>query len=104
MNLRKFKNGLFYAFCIAATATGLIVLSSILYPLIGEGIKGLKWSLFTELTPAPGSEGGLKNAIYGSLILTGMGIAIAAPLGVLAGTWLSEAPKENKTAETLRFS
>ncbi|MCX2760682.1 phosphate ABC transporter permease PstA [Vibrio sp. Sgm 22] len=103
MNLRKFKNGLFYAFCIAATATGLIVLSSILYTLIGEGIKGLKWSLFTELTPAPGSEGGLKNAIYGSLILTGMGIAIAAPLGVLAGTWLSEAPKENKTAETLRF-
>lgn len=103
MNLRKFKNGLFYAFCIVATATGLIVLSSILYTLIGEGIKGLKWSLFTELTPAPGSEGGLKNAIYGSLILTGMGIAIAAPLGVLAGTWLSEAHKENKTAETLRF-
>ncbi|ENC6708425.1 phosphate ABC transporter permease PstA [Vibrio harveyi] len=103
MNSRKLKNFGFLTFCTLSAAFGVFVLASILYTLIGEGIKGLSFAIFTELTPGPGSEGGLKNAIVGSLMLTGLGILIAAPIGVLAGTWLAEADKENTVAESLRF-
>ncbi|MGR5063687.1 phosphate ABC transporter permease PstA [Photobacterium sp. DNB22_13_2] len=101
--MRKLKNLLFKLFCIASSMLGIVVLASILYTLVSKGISGLNMAVFTELTPGPGSQGGLKNAIYGSLVLTALGILIAAPLGVLAGTWLSEAEKGNKLAETLRF-
>ncbi|WP_253649893.1 phosphate ABC transporter permease PstA [Vibrio sp. Y29_XK_CS5] len=103
MNSRKLKNFSFLTFSTLSAAFGVFVLASILYTLIGEGIKGLSFAIFTELTPGPGSEGGLKNAIVGSLMLTGLGILIAAPIGVLAGTWLAEADKENTVAESLRF-
>ncbi|MBC7006018.1 phosphate ABC transporter permease PstA [Photobacterium sp. BZF1] len=101
--MRKLKNLLFKLFCIASSMLGIVVLASILYTLVSKGISGMNLAVFTELTPGPGSQGGLKNAIYGSLMLTALGILIAAPLGVLAGTWLSEAEKGNKLAETLRF-
>lgn len=103
MNIRKLKNYAFLAFCALSAGFGVFVLASILYTLVGEGVKGLSIGTFTELTPGPGSEGGLKNAIVGSLMLTGLGILIAAPIGVLAGTWLAEANKDNKIAESLRF-
>ncbi|MGF1679986.1 phosphate ABC transporter permease PstA [Photobacterium minamisatsumaniensis] len=103
MNARKIKNYLFLSFCTLSAGFGVFVLASILYTLVGEGIKGMSLAVFTEITPGPGSEGGLKNAIYGSLKLTVLGILIAAPVGVLAGTWLAEADDNNKTAETLRF-
>ncbi|MGF1735156.1 phosphate ABC transporter permease PstA [Photobacterium satsumensis] len=101
--MRKLKNLLFKLFCIASSMLGIVVLASILYTLVSKGISGMNLAVFTELTPGPGSQGGLKNAIYGSLVLTSLGILIAAPLGVLAGTWLSEAEPGNKLAETLRF-
>lgn len=103
MNTRKLKNFSFLAFCSLSAAFGVFVLASILYTLVGEGVKGLSLATFTELTPGPGSQGGLKNALIGSLMLTGLGILIAAPIGVLAGTWLAEADKDNKVAESLRF-
>ncbi|MGI9275458.1 MAG: phosphate ABC transporter permease PstA [Endozoicomonas sp.] len=103
MSARKIKNHLFTGFCILSALFGLGVLFSILYTLVGRGLAGMGTHIFTELTPGPGSFGGLKNAIFGSLVLTFLGILIAAPLGVLAGTWLSEAEKGNKIAETLRF-
>ncbi len=103
MTLRKLKNQAFIGFCILSTLFGLLVLSSVLYSLIGQGIAGMGLHIFTELTPGPGSQGGLKNAIIGSLILTTLGIVIATPLGILAGTWLSEANKASKAAEALRF-
>lgn len=103
MNTRKLKNVSFLAFCSLSAAFGVFVLASILYTLVGEGVKGLSLAIFTELTPGPGSQGGLKNALIGSLMLTGLGILIAAPIGVLAGTWLAEADKDNKVAESLRF-
>lgn len=103
MTLRKVKNQAFIGFCLLSALFGLLVLSSVLYSLIGNGLAGMKLDLFTELTPGPGSPGGLKNAIVGSLILTGLGIVIATPLGVLAGTWLSESNRSSKAAETLRF-
>lgn len=103
MNKRKLKNGLFLAFCGLSATFGVFVLASILYTLVGEGIKGLNLAVFTEVTPGPGSHGGLKNALIGSLMLTTTGILIAAPIGMLAGTWLAEASPDNKIAESLRF-
>ncbi|MDB2384288.1 phosphate ABC transporter permease PstA [Endozoicomonas sp.] len=100
---RKIKNTLFQVFCVACALFGLGVLASILYSLVGKGLAGMGMHVFTELTPGPGSYGGLKNAIIGSLILTGLGILMAAPLGVLAGTWLAEANKDSKGASMLRF-
>ena len=103
MTLRKVKNRAFIGFCLLSSLFGLMVLSSVLYSLIGNGLAGMQLDLFTELTPGPGSPGGLKNAIIGSLILTTLGIVIATPLGVLAGTWLSESNRGSRAAEILRF-
>ncbi|MBO9493486.1 phosphate ABC transporter permease PstA [Thalassotalea sp. G20_0] len=103
MSLRKLKNQAFIGFCILSALFGLVVLSSVLSSLVGKGIAGMGLHIFTELTPGPGSHGGLKNAIVGSLMLTTLGIVIATPLGILAGTWLSESNKSSKAAEMLRF-
>ncbi|MBO9480239.1 phosphate ABC transporter permease PstA [Salinisphaera sp. G21_0] len=103
MSLRKLKNRAFIGFCILSALFGLVVLSSVLSSLVGKGIAGMGLHIFTELTPGPGSHGGLKNAIVGSLMLTTLGIVIATPLGILAGTWLSESNKSSKAAEMLRF-
>ncbi len=103
MTIRKVKNGLFIGFCCASTAIGVGVLASILYSLVSNGLAGMGPHVFTELTPGPGSFGGLKNAIIGSLMLTVTGILVAAPIGVMAGTWLSEAEKNNRIADALRF-
>ncbi|KII76217.1 phosphate ABC transporter permease PstA [Vibrio renipiscarius] len=103
MNFRRVKEYLFKGACTAATGFGLVVLISILYTLISNGISGISLAVFTEITPGPGSEGGLKNAIVGSLIMTSIGIAIAAPVGVLAGTWLSQTSKGDKFADVIRF-
>ena len=103
MSVRKLKNQAFKGFCLACALFGLGVLASILYALVGKGLAGMGTHVFTELTPGPGSHGGLKNAIIGSLMLTGLGILIAAPLGVLAGTWLAESGQRSRIAEILRF-
>ncbi|WP_330926620.1 phosphate ABC transporter permease PstA [Candidatus Sororendozoicomonas aggregata] len=103
MSVRKLKDLAFKGFCLACALFGLSVLASILYALVGKGLAGMGTHIFTELTPGPGSHGGLKNAIVGSLMLTALGIAIAAPLGVLAGTWLAESGQRSKVAEALRF-
>ena len=73
------------------TALGAFVLGWILLMLLVEGIGGLSPAVFTQTTPGPGSTGGgIANAIVGSLILTLLGIAVATPIGVLAGTYLAE--------------
>ena len=71
--------------------------------LIVKGLRGLNLSTFTESMPSPGGEGGLANAIVGSLMISIVGIAIAIPIGLLAGTWLSEYGKNSKLADTIRF-
>ncbi|WP_153914881.1 phosphate ABC transporter permease PstA [Shewanella sp. TC10] len=100
---RQLKEYLFIGFCGLAALFGIVVLVSILNTLISNGISGINMMVFTEITPGPGSSGGLKNAIVGSLIMTSLGIAIAAPVGVLAGSWLAQAEKGNKLADTIRF-
>jgi phosphate transport system permease protein len=87
-----------------ATAISVFVLFWILGMLILKGGSGLSLDLFTKVTPGPGSEGGgLANAIVGSIVLTFLGIAIATPIGVMAGTYLAEYGKGSKLAEYVRF-
>lgn len=103
MNMRKFKNHCFYWLCITSAVVGILVLASILWTLISEGLKGLNLDLFTEVTPGPGSHGGLKNAFLGSLYITFLAILIATPIGLLAGTWLAEKDQHHPGAQTIRF-
>ena len=63
MGARKFKNVVFTGCCTLSALIGLGVLFSILYTLVGNGVSGMGMHVFTELTPGPGSPGGLKNAI-----------------------------------------
>jgi phosphate transport system permease protein len=72
--------------------------------LIWEGMTALSPRIFTEVTPGPGSQGGgLANAIVGSIILTFLGIAVATPIGIMAGTYLAEYGKTSKLADLIRF-
>jgi phosphate transport system permease protein len=85
--------------CTLFTALGAFVLGWILLMLLVEGFSALSPAVFTEVTPGPGTEGGgIANAIVGSLILTFLGIAVATPIGIMAGTYLAEYGKTSKLA------
>jgi phosphate transport system permease protein len=86
------------------TFLAIFVLFWILGMLIVKGIGGLSVATFTQITPGPGSDGGgLANAIVGSIVLTFLGIVVATPIGVLAGTYLAEYGKGSKLADLIRF-
>jgi phosphate transport system permease protein len=90
--------------CTLFTVLGAFVLGWILLMLIVEGVQGLSLATLTETTPGPGSQGGgIANAIVGSLILTTLGIVVATPVGVLAGTYLAEYGRNSPLAEVIRF-
>ena len=87
---RRIRNRTMMALSIIAAALGLCVLAAILWTLLYNGLGAIRPSIFTEPTPAPGSEGGLANAIFGSVVMTVVATLIGAPVGVLAGTFLAE--------------
>jgi phosphate transport system permease protein len=92
------------AICILFTALGAFVLGWILLMLLYQGISALRPEVFINTTPGPMSVGGgIANAIVGSLVLTFLGIVVATPIGVLAGTYLAEYGKGSKLAEIIRF-
>jgi len=101
--LRKARNGAFLALSLIATLAGLACLAAILWTLISHGIAGMSWHLFTEMTPPPGSRGGLLNALYGSAVMTLLGILIGSPVGVLAGTYLAEYGRQSRLSTMIRF-
>ena len=82
---------------------GLSWLLLILAVLLYEGVRGLSPAVFTQMTPPPGSAGGLLNAIAGSLTMTAIGLAIGTPLGMLAGTYLAEYGRHTRLATVVRF-
>jgi phosphate transport system permease protein len=98
------RRGKFYiGLCYVAVAVGLGWLAFILGTLLFEGIRGISPAVFTQMTPPPGSEGGLLNAITGSLIMTFLGVALGTPLGMLAGTYMAEYGRHSKLTIVVRF-
>jgi phosphate transport system permease protein len=100
---RRRRNGFYLGLCYAATLFGLAWLAWILGTLIFQGAKGLGLDVFTQMTPPPGSAGGLLNAIVGSLIMTLLGILVGTPLGMLAGTYMAEYGRYSKLTTVVRF-
>ena len=100
---RKAKNAIFLSLSLLATLAGLACLAAILWTLISHGLAGMSWHLFTQMTPPPGNEGGLLNAIYGSAMMTLLGILIGSPIGVLAGTYLAEYGRNSRLSTAIRF-
>lgn len=100
---RRRKNAVVMVLCLVSALTGILILSLILGTLFWNGIGGLNLAVFTEMTPPPGSKGGLLNAIVGSLMMTAMGIVIGTPLGILAGTYMAEYGRYGRLASIVRF-
>ena len=88
---------------LVAAVIGLIGLFMIIVVLFWQGFSGLSLAVFTQMTPPPGSAGGLLNAIVGSLIMTVIGVAVGTPLGILAGTYLAEYGRYSRLAMVVRF-
>jgi phosphate transport system permease protein len=86
-----------------AVAFGLFWLTWILGLLAWRGISNLSLTLFTQMTPPPGSTGGLANAIFGSLVIATAGTVIGTPIGLMAGVYLAEYGQQSKFAEVTRF-
>lgn len=103
LGFRKLKSRIALASSVVATAIGLFFLGSILWMLLRNGVAGFTLRLFTENTPPPGSSGGLLNAIYGSAVMTLLGIAVGAPIGILAGTYLAEYGRRSWLSAVVRF-
>jgi len=100
---RRQRNALANGMAVVATVIGLSFLAFILIVLIYKGFGYLSPAVFAENTPPPGDKGGLLNAIVGSLMMTGLGVLVGAPLGVLAGTYMAEYGKNSPVASTVRF-
>jgi phosphate transport system permease protein len=100
---RRRKNSVAMALSLAATLLGLGWLVLILGVLLYEGFSGLSLRVFTEMTPPPGSAGGLLNAIMGSLVLTGLAVLIGTPIGILAGTYMAEYGRHDRLTSVVRF-
>jgi phosphate transport system permease protein len=87
-----------------AMTLGLAVLLWILFVLFANGFAALDWNIVSQDTPAPGTEGGgLRNAIVGSLLMVGLSVLVATPIGILAGIYLTEFGDQSKTAALTRF-
>ncbi|MFL5308553.1 MAG: phosphate ABC transporter permease PstA [Polyangia bacterium] len=100
---RKLVNAIGLTFSVLATTFGLFWLVWLLWTLFSNGLHWVNLRVFSESTPPPGAAGGLKNAIAGSLILTVAGVAFGAPVGILAGTYLSEFGRTSRVAAVVRF-
>ncbi|HUL19082.1 MAG TPA: phosphate ABC transporter permease PstA [Steroidobacteraceae bacterium] len=101
--LRRLLNLLALTLSGLATVIGLFLLGAILWTLIANGVAGLAGPVFTAMTPPPGGSGGLLNAIYGSILMTVIGILIGGPIGMLAGTYLAEYGRGTRLSAVIRF-
>src|SRR5713226_9210328 len=100
---RRRRNQIAMSLSLLATAFGLGWLVLVLGALIWKGFNGLSVAVFTEMTPPPGSAGGLLNPIAGSLILTVLAVAIGTPIGILAGTYMAEYGRHDRLTTVVRF-
>ena len=100
---RKRVNGLAIVLAMLAMMFGLVWLFWILFETIRLGIGGLTFATLTQMTPPPNEEGGLANAIYGSIVMVGLATLVGAPMGIMAGIYLAEFDSKGWLAETTRF-
>ena len=100
---RRMLNQFVLSFAVVSTVFGLFWLFWLLWTLVSNGLPWLSADVFAKITPPPGSSGGLINAISGSLMLTGAGVLLGAPVGILAGTYLAEFDQTSKVAPVIRF-
>ena len=100
---RRTRNGIAMALAVIAAAVGLFFLFAILVTLLYKGLTSISLQMFVENTPPPGEDGGLLNAIFGSVVMTGIAIVVATPIGLLAGTYLSEYSRGHWIGEAAKF-
>ncbi|HTT83114.1 MAG TPA: phosphate ABC transporter permease PstA [Rhizomicrobium sp.] len=100
---RRLRNQIFILLSIAAAAFGIGWLGLILGALIVEGTSGMSTTLFTLMTPPPGSNGGVANAILGSVVMSALAVLVGTPIGIFAGTWLAEYGRHTRIAVLVRF-
>ncbi|WP_454004801.1 phosphate ABC transporter permease PstA [Alcaligenes sp. Marseille-Q7550] len=100
---RQIFNRLMLGISFATLIFGLFWLFWIILTLIEKGTSEMAWSLLTESTPPPGGEGGLLNAIVGSVMMAAVGTLIGTPIGILAGTYLAEYGQRGWLAPATRF-
>lgn len=100
---RRRRHTLAMVLSIGSAAAGLVALVWILLTLVVKGVDGLSLAVFTEMTPPPGSDGGLLNAIFGSLVQTGIATLIGTPIGILAGTFMAEYGRNSRLSTIVRF-
>lgn len=98
----RFNSGIMLLSTLAAILA-LTVLAIILGTLVWRGATALSLTVITQMTPPPGSAGGLLNPIVGSLMMSFIGVLIGAPIGVLAGTFLAEYGQHSKLSPIVRF-
>ena len=100
---RKRVNMLAIVLAMSAMVFGLFWLFWILFETVSLGIDGLTFATLTQMTPPPNEEGGLANAIYGSLVMVTLATCLGAPIGIMAGIYLAEFDSKGWLAETTRF-
>lgn len=100
---RSLANYLFVGFCTLSAALAVTALAAILVSLLVNGLGGLDLQVFTTSTPAPGADGGLANAIVGSLMMCAIAMIVAVAVGVMAGTWLAEFAGDSLYGQAVRF-
>lgn len=100
---RKIGDIVFKVFCVTVTVLALVALTAILWSLLSQGLGGLNLAVFTQSTPAPGSPGGLANAIVGSIMMCILAMVLALVVGILAGTWLAEYGGRSAYGSVVRF-
>ena len=100
---RRIINTVCLTLSLAAMLFGLFWLAWIVITLLRNGLHGFSWQLFTQITPPPGSAGGLLNAIFGSFVMVAVATLIGTPVGILAATYLSEYGRNGWLASVTRF-
>jgi phosphate transport system permease protein len=100
---RKIINKIALTLSLAAMSFGLFWLIWILATTLQLGVSGLSLTLFTQMTPPPGSAGGLANAIFGSFVMVGLATLIGTPIGILAGIYLAEYGQHTALGHVTRF-
>jgi phosphate transport system permease protein len=100
---RRARSKLMMGLSIGSAGLGLVMLGIILGTLLYKGVSGLNLAVFTEMTPPPGSAGGLLNAIFGSVVMTVIAVVIGTPISILAGTYLAEYGRYRRLSHIVRF-